>query len=93
MGRTIAVPCFVDIEQSPESLHAHAVPQGIEIRPGDTVLVHGAPARIAYGESLHLTCAATVVRATAWGRMWAKISGLLELADLYEVGFQPKESA
>jgi hypothetical protein len=93
MGRVIAVPCFIDIEQSPESLHAHAVPQGVEIRPGDTVRVHGAPARVAYGECLHLTCAATVVRATVWGRTWAKVRGLLELADLYEVGFQPKEPA
>jgi hypothetical protein len=93
MRRTVEVPCFVDIEQTPDSLHAHAIPQGIEIRPGDTVQVHGAPARVAYGDRLHLRCSATVTRAGALGRMWAQLGGLLELVELYEVGFQPKESA
>jgi len=93
MRRRFEVPCFVDIEQTPDSLHAHVIPQGVEIRPGDTVLVHGAPSRVAYGERLHLQCSATVTRAGALGRMWAQLGGLRELVALYEVGFQPKESA
>ena len=32
--KQIDVPCFVDIEQTPDSLHAHAIPEGIDIHPG-----------------------------------------------------------
>ena len=49
-NRTVEVECLVEIEQTPESLHAHAVPEGIEIRPGDVVVVHGAPSRVGFGE-------------------------------------------
>jgi hypothetical protein len=86
--RRVDVPCTVEIEQSPESLHAHAIPEGIEIQPGDRVLVHGAPSRVAYGERVSLRCTATVIRATAIGRLWAQVTGLLELTGLYEVGFE-----
>ena len=64
--RRIEVPCTVDIEQTPESLHAHAVPEGVDIRPGDKVLVHGAPSQIGYGERVTLQCSATVIKATAF---------------------------
>jgi len=91
MGRRIEVPCSLDIEQSPENLYAYAVPEGVEIGPGDTVLLHGVPSHIGYGEHVHLRCTATVVRATAFGRFWAQLTGLLEMFELYEVGFMPKE--
>jgi hypothetical protein len=90
--RRIEVPCTVDIEQTPESLHAHVVTEGIEIQPGDRVLVHGAPSRIGYGEHVSLQCSATVIRATAFGRLWTQFTGLLEFAALYEVGFERRES-
>ncbi len=83
---------MVEIEQTPESLHAFAIPEGIDIRPGDSVLVHGAPSRIGYGERLSLQCSATVTRATAFGRFWAQLTGLLEFTALYEVGFERRES-
>jgi hypothetical protein len=35
---------------------------------------------------------ATVERAGALERIWTELSGLLELTELYEVGFQPKET-
>ena len=90
--RRIKVPCTVEIEQTPESLHAHVIPEGIEIQPGDRVLVHGAPSRIGYGERVSLQCSATVIRATAFGRFWAQIEGLMEFTALYEVGFERRES-
>ncbi len=62
--KRIDVPCFVDIEQTPDSLHAHAIPEGIDIHPGNSVLVHGAPSRIGYGERVRLECSATVTRAS-----------------------------
>ena len=89
--RTVDVPCFVDIEQTAESLHAHAVPEGVEIRPGDSVLVHGAPSHIAFGDRLTLECSATVTRAGVLKRFWTYLTAPLELVELFEVGFQPKE--
>ena len=90
--RRVEVPCIVDIEQTADSLHAHVVPEGIEIQPGDRVLVHGAPSRVAFGDRMELHCSATVIRATALGRLWAQISGLLEFTALYEVGFERREA-
>jgi hypothetical protein len=86
----IDVPCTVDIEQTAESLHAHAIAEGIDIRPGDRVIVHGAPASVGYGERLSVQCRATVVRAGWISRQWTQLTGLLALTDLYEVGFDPR---
>jgi hypothetical protein len=86
----INVPCNVDIEQTPDSLHAHAIPEGIDIRPGDIVVVHGAPGGVRFGERVSLRCRATVVRANWFGRSWARLSGLFALTELYEVGFEPR---
>jgi hypothetical protein len=92
MSQRINVPCYLEIEQTAESLHAYAWPEGVDIGPGDRVLVHGAPARIAFGEKISRTVTATVIRATPFGRFWAHVIGLLSLVELYEVGFEPKES-
>lgn len=86
-GRTIEVPCTVEIENSPESLHAYVELQGIEAGPGDEVIVHDAPGLVAYGERKTFNCRATVIRANALGRLRAKIEGYLELTELYEVSF------
>jgi len=92
MGRRVVeVPCMVEIEQSPESFHAHAIPE-FDIQPGDQVLVHGAPARVAFGARMMLPCRATVTRAGWLTRMWTQATSLLELTELYEVGFQPEET-
>ena len=91
-GQTVEITCAVDIEQTPYSLHAHAIPQGIDIRPGDIVLLHDAPARIGFGERISRQCRATVFRAGRLARMWTALSALLELTELYDVGFQPKET-
>jgi hypothetical protein len=89
----LQVPCLVDIEQTPESFHAHAIPEGIDLRPGDRVLVHGAPSRIGYGEHVRVQCTATVIRAGVLRRMWTRVAALFELLELFEAGFQPKEQA
>jgi len=90
--RQIEVPCLVDIEQSFDSLHAHAIPEGITLRPGDRVVVHGLPERIAPGTCLQLACTATVYRAGWLTRAWTEVSAILELAELYHCGFEPKEA-
>ncbi len=86
--RTVDVTCMVDIEQTPESLHAHAIPDGIDIRPGDRVIVHGAPTEVRFGDHVTLQCRATVIRAGWLKRLWTRKTSLFALSELYEVGFQ-----
>lgn len=88
--RTVRVPCTVDVEHTPESLHAHVDLDGIEVGPGDTVLVHGAPAHVDFGERLHCDAHATVIRAGWLERLWTRLTAHLELTELYEVSFSPR---
>ena len=90
---TVEVRCTVEIEHSFDSLHAHAIPEGIDLRPGDVVLVHGAPTDVPFGEHRSLQCRATVYRAGWLQRGWMQAVALLELTELYHCGFEPKETA
>ena len=89
--RRIEVPCSIDVEQTPESLHAHAIPQGIDIRPGDTVTVHDAPCGVGFGQRIAYQGRATVTRAGALARAWTLMTALLQLTELYEVGFEARD--
>ena len=86
-ARTIEVDCTVDLEQTTESLHAYVELDGVEVGPGDEVIVHDAPTQVAFGE--HLVCRrrATVRRAGLRDRVRARLGGYLELTELFEVGF------
>ena len=86
-ARTVEVACVVDVERSQEWLHAHVELDGIEERPGDSVLVHDAPAAVGFGERRVSRCRATVRRAGPAARAWARIGAWFALADLFEVGF------
>ena len=90
MARTVQIHCDLDIEQTPTSFHAHAVPDGIDIRPGDIVQIHDAPVSVAFGERMIGVRTATVTRAGLLARAWTHFAGLFELTELYEVGFLPK---
>jgi hypothetical protein len=90
--RQFDVECVVEIEQTHDSFHAHAIPRGVTIRPGDSVQIHGAPTAIPFGACMTINCRATVTRANWATRLWTQMVGLLELTDLYEVGFSPKET-
>lgn len=81
--------CLIDFEQTPESLHAHAIPQDVEIWPGDEILLHDVPAMVGFGERLTGECRATLLRAGPIERLWTQFRSLFEIAELYEVGFQP----
>ncbi len=87
----IEAHCRVEIEKSPASFHAYAVPEGVEIRPGDEVLIHDAPIRVDFGESLSRECRMTVRRAGPIRRAWTRIASLFLLTHLYEVGFEAGE--
>jgi len=90
--RTFTVPCRLDIEVTPESVHAHAVPEGITLYPGDRVVVHGVPAHIDYGDKYTLDCTATVTRAGLLTRLWTRLTSVTEITELYEVSFEPVEA-
>ena len=90
-GRTVEVPCTIDIEQSFDSLHAHAIPEGVVLRPGDQVIVHNAPDHLAWGEVRSYRTTATVIRAGFFARHWTELSAIWQLAELYHCGFEPKE--
>jgi hypothetical protein len=86
-GRTLDLPCTIDLEQTTESLHAYVEMDGIHMGPGDRVMVHDAPTKVGFGE--HIVChrRATVTRAGFAGRLWARFQGYIELTELYEVSF------
>lgn len=86
-GRVIDVPCTIDLEQTPDSLHAYVDLHGVAVGPGDEVIVHDAPRGIAFGEKAVMERRASVRRAGPLGRLWAYIEGYLELTELYEVSF------
>jgi hypothetical protein len=85
--RLLRVSCRVEVEHSAESLHAHVELDGVDVGPGDRVVVHGAPTIVSFGERKTVHCQATVVRAGAIGRVVARVKGYFELTELYEVGF------
>ena len=86
-GRTLEVCCTLDLEQTPDSLHAYCDLEGGAVGPGDEVLIHDAPGTIAFGERAVLARRATVRRAGPLRRFWAHVEGYLELTELYEVSF------
>lgn len=92
-GRRFDVPCTVEIEQSFDSFHAYAVPENVVLRPGDQVIVHGAPSQVAFGEKYSFETSATIIRAGFFRRYWTQFRSILELTELYHVGFEPKEAA
>jgi hypothetical protein len=86
---SINVPCTVDLAQTAETFHAHVDLRGIDVQPGDTVLVHEAPSHVPYGEHRALERRATVIRAGYLRRCWVRFTSLFELSTLWEVGFSP----
>jgi hypothetical protein len=92
MPRIIEVPCLLDIEVTPESVHAHAVPEGVTLYPGDRVIVHGAPAQIDFGDRYTKQCTATIIRAGLFTRFWTRLTSIGQITELYEVSFAPVEA-
>ena len=89
---TLQVPCTVEIAQTFDSLHAHVDLHGVEVGPGDEVIVHDPPGLPPAGETIVVQRRATVIRATWLDRILAKAQGYAELTELYEVGFEGKHA-
>jgi hypothetical protein len=83
----VEVPCTVDIALTPEQFYAHVVLEGIEVQPGDEVLVHQSPVGVAAGQ--HIVCyrRATVIRASWPLRLWTRFCAHFQLTHLFEVSF------
>ncbi len=81
-------PCTVEIEHTPQSLHAHVeLNDDFEIRPGDQVFVHDAPTNVGFGERIVVSRMATIIRAGLIERAWTRFAGNLEITELYDVSF------
>jgi hypothetical protein len=91
MSRILSLTCDIDIEQTFDSFHAHAIPDGVEVGPGDVILIHDAPSEIGFGERYIGKRSATLFRANFIVRIWTQISSIFEITELYEVGFQPAD--
>jgi hypothetical protein len=87
MRRRIEVPCTVDVEHTNDSLHAYVDLDGVEVGPGDEVIVHDPPTDVPFGARVIKRCRATVTRASLLDRIWTPIAAHLELTELFEVGF------
>ena len=88
MSRKLALTCEIDIEQSWESLHAHAIPDGIDIEAGDIIIVHDTAGTLNAAHYIGQRDA-TLIRAGFWRRHWTRFCSIFEIAELFEVGFQP----
>jgi len=86
--RRVVVPCTIDLEATHDHFHAHVELDGVEVDPGDAVLVHNAPSRIPFGTQQQIASKATVERASWLRRQFVKLTGGTELYELYDVGFE-----
>ncbi|MCE2900611.1 MAG: hypothetical protein ACK6DP_05520 [Gemmatimonas sp.] len=87
-SRRSEVPCTVDLEMTHDHFHAHVDLKGVEVDPGDEVLVRNAPSRIAFGTTTTFESSAEVKRASWLKRQIVKLTGGTEIHELYEVGFE-----
>lgn len=90
-GRTDRVPCTLDLESSHEHLHAILELEGFLPEPGDGVRMETAPSdftQVGLGERLQHRSTAVVRRASLPRRLWTKLTGGLEIKELFEVGFE-----
>ncbi|WP_144185327.1 hypothetical protein [Elioraea rosea] len=92
LGRhTVEIVCDLDLEQTAESLHAYSIPVGIDIGPGDELVMHGAPAGVPFGERATMQVRATVRRAGWYDRAMVHLGAFFTLTELYNVGFEDIE--
>jgi hypothetical protein len=81
------VPCHVDMSNTSEFLYAHVDLSGVQVGPGDQVLVHDPIVDIPFGEVLSYDRTATVSKAGIFSRLWVYLTARLEVTMLYEVSF------
>ncbi len=91
--RSYDLSCRIEIEHTHDYFHAHVELDGdVQIQPGDRVIVHGAPIRVAFGQKLSERRSATIQPAGALMRIWTRMAAHLNLQELYEVSFTPRRT-
>lgn len=88
--RSFEVLCHVTVSHTFENVSAHVDIEGIEINPGDRILVWGPPLNPAFGEVQIEVRRATVTRAHWLERLWLRLTGNLDCLSLLEVSFSEK---
>lgn len=81
------VNCHVDMSNTSEYLYAHVDLDGVQVGPGDQVLVHDPIVDIPFGEAFSYQRTATVSKAGWISRLWVYLTARLEITLLYEVSF------
>jgi hypothetical protein len=88
MGRkSVEVPCRVEVENSFDFLFTNVELEGIEVGPGDEVLVHDPPTEVPAGERIVVERRATVSIAGWLESAWTRLTGDLEFMELLEFSF------
>lgn len=91
--RSFDVFCTVRVSHTFENLYAHVeLESDYEIKPGDRVLVHGAPINPPYGEVHTERRLSTVTRATWLERTWTRLTGDLQCLSLLDVSFSDRRT-
>lgn len=81
------VDCQIQLSNTAEFLYAHVELNGVEVGPGDQVLIHDPLTQIEFGQQMEFTRKATISRAGLLSRLWTYCTARLELTMLYEVSF------
>lgn len=90
-GGRLQTSCTIEVSHTREAFHAHVALDGdLTMAPGDRVTVHGAPLRLAFGDTLVLRRPATVERAGLLRRLWTRVLSRLALCELYDVSFSSR---
>ena len=88
--KTVEVACTVDIAQTPTELYAHVALDGIEVQPGDTVLVQGGPAAYTAWGTTRLRSRRHGDARWRFERFWTRVCGCFELADVVRSRLFPR---
>ncbi len=81
------VNCQVDLSNTSEYLYAHVDLDGVQVGPGDEVLVHDPIVDVPFGQAFSYQRTATVSKAGWLSRLWVYLTARLEITLLYEVSF------
>ena len=88
LGRTVTVPCSLDLEATHEHFHAHVALNGYDVAPGDAVRVEAAPDHVEFGTRALMLSQAEVRKAGLLHRWWTRLVGGFGFQELYDVGFE-----
>ena len=91
--RSFETFCVVRVSHTFEDLSAHVeLEGGVEVEPGDEVLVHGRSINPPYGQVQVERRRATVTRAGWFERTWTRWTGDLDCLSLLEVSFSDRRT-